>query len=255
MTMRYTVLWSWIISACAEQTRRTVGRRSCTRDHLRVCGADEISMVMIGMIAGSSPRVRSRQQDAGDKPGRRGIISACAEQTRTAGSGCGLYRDHLRVCGADQTSRSRTTVVVGSSPRVRSRLLTVTVLPHVSGIISACAEQTRGTRTGGSCAEDHLRVCGADFSTEPLQSEIGGSSPRVRSRRRAVPLARSVRGIISACAEQTPSTSASTRSPGDHLRVCGADTDLDGVPGAVQGSSPRVRRIPGARLVVLELLG
>ena len=50
-----------IISACAEQT--VIGSVISIRvwDHLRVCGADSAYMLGLQLLAGSSPRVRSRQ--------------------------------------------------------------------------------------------------------------------------------------------------------------------------------------------------
>ena len=71
------------------------------RDHLRVCGADKRLKVGVDFWKGSSPRVRSRRQHAHRRTGHRGIISACAEQTDVFRVGNHLYRDHLRVCGAD----------------------------------------------------------------------------------------------------------------------------------------------------------
>ena len=56
-------------------------------------------------------------------------------------------------------------MVLGSSPRVRSRLRPLTEFNNAQRIISACAEQTR---VGGALhprGKDHLRVCGADAVT------------------------------------------------------------------------------------------
>ena len=54
---------------------------------------------------------------------------------------------------------------------------------HV-GIISACAEQTRRSRSASPACRDHLRVCGADAAmTLDVYADLG-SSPRVRSRPR-----------------------------------------------------------------------
>ena len=52
-----------------------------------------------------------------------GIISACAEQTLGGYEDMAHFRDHLRVCGADQTKEKAWSDGWGSSPRVRSRQL------------------------------------------------------------------------------------------------------------------------------------
>ena len=162
--------------------------------------------VQVAGRRGSSPRVRSRPfRGAGNNNGI-GIISACAEQTR--GSWClrSFERDHLRVCGADSYPNGPPLPERGSSPRVRSRRAETRGIPRQGGIISACAEQTLTSRLASLPAGDHLRVCGADSSSTPIQRRPSGSSPRVRSR----PIVRRDRerahGIISACAEQTWAT-------------------------------------------------
>ena len=70
-----------ITSACAEQT--ALGYLTCRvrRDHLRVCGADTFRSVASFCVTGSPPRVRSRQRVHRRHLRRRGITSACAEQT------------------------------------------------------------------------------------------------------------------------------------------------------------------------------
>ena len=112
------------------------------RDHLRVCGADSWFQWKALDAGGSSPRVRSRLGDQTADLHGRGIISACAEQTRSSPSGCRLVRDHLRVCGADSMSIVAPSENEGSSPRVRSRRVSHGHVALVDGIISACAEQT-----------------------------------------------------------------------------------------------------------------
>ena len=91
---------------------------------------------------------------------------------------------------------------------------------------------------------DHLRVCGADPSSLPAVTPKGGSSPRVRSRLGDEVEAGRLRGIISACAEQTVIEHRRLLRSGDHLRVCGADVFR--LPSHVlpEGSSPRVRSRP-----------
>ena len=72
-----------IISACAEQTTLTGVPLRNMRDHLRVCGADLAVQRILGQYLGSSPRVRSRPIRATRPQAPQGIISACAEQTRS----------------------------------------------------------------------------------------------------------------------------------------------------------------------------
>ena len=52
-----------------------------------------------------------------------GIISACAEQTLIVTPKYHTNWDHLRVCGADLIYQPHPNNGLGSSPRVRSRLI------------------------------------------------------------------------------------------------------------------------------------
>ena len=70
-----------IISACAERTDKAAYVVGQKRDHLRVCGTDKVAKQATEGTAGSSPRVRSGQDQGRPIPGLRGIISACAERT------------------------------------------------------------------------------------------------------------------------------------------------------------------------------
>ena len=188
-----------------------------------MCGADAIGLPNLSSCSGSSPRVRSRRIGRIGGSCRRRIISACAEQTDSEEPKTELPGDHLRVCGADSRLFGCQFRVSGSSPRVRSRRAPNRYPTAQTGIISACAEQTRPQAARRAAIRDHLRVCGADRTESRQGQRNQGSSPRVRSRHHPRPYTTTELGIISACAEQTcPRYHRRPRS-GDHLRVCGAD--------------------------------
>ena len=212
-----------ITSACAEQTPPWREPTSRPGDHLRVCGADISARAVHEGDEGSPPRVRSRRC-WGVRPGfRRGITSACAEQTGRRHRCYSAGRDHLRVCGADAHAGRGGTAHHGSPPRVRSRPASKNAQKTEAGITSACAEQTPAYRLRASVHADHLRVCGADIVRLIDHDVREGSPPRVRSRR--LPRQWRFRGvrITSACAEQTLIDTLHRVISGDHLRVCGAD--------------------------------
>ena len=248
--------WSGgIISACAEQTFPPRGFVRRPEDHLRVCGADNYRGAAPGGNMGSSPRVRSRPRRRGRLVAGHGIISACAEQTRTAPPFREVTWDHLRVCGADEGRDGARCNRSGSSPRVRSRRRQHPVQRVGERIISACAEQTQRTVMTQFVSWDHLRVCGADVTVALLSLMVVGSSPRVRSRPARCRPGPLVHGIISACAEQTPPDPVSSAHAGDHLRVCGADIVTDWPSRIHTGSSPRVRSRRRPVVAVLRALG
>ena len=152
------------------------------------------------------------------------------------------------MCGADRGLPPSTFTREGSSPRVRSRPVARVPRGVPIGIISACAEQTIPACIRTGPPRDHLRVCGADPGLPATPLTRSGSSPRVRSRRIERVSQVFAEGIISACAEQTPSSTSGWCALTDHLRVCGADGFLGGITGRHTGSSPRVRSRPGQPL-------
>ena len=172
-----------------------------------MCGADQGGTAERQPFRGSPPRVRSRLAVRRDRARHHGITSACAEQTPTMASCPALRRDHLRVCGADSLRPIHHRRAWGSPPRVRSRQHDDGEVQARPGITSACAEQTTVRPTPRPHAEDHLRVCGADFVTQLPGRVASGSPPRVRSRRHVVHIIGNVEGITSACAEQTSASS------------------------------------------------
>ena len=209
-----------------------------------MCGADPQWGLTVAVRPGSSPRVRSRQEQTLSFVKRERIISACAEQTaRHLRQRVSLW-DHLRVCGADQGHSVSEITRMGSSPRVRSRLTQFGKLIGYGRIISACAEQTPDFRVAPFASGDHLRVCGADYRPKHWKRYFEGSSPRVRSRHVEKVQADTQKGIISACAEQTGSGAFRRQRMRDHLRVCGADQAAASASAAQTGSSPRVRSRP-----------
>ena len=130
---------------------------------------------------------------------------------------------------------------MGSSPRVRGTHLGAILPPVDGGIIPACAGNTRSRPPQTRCPRDHPRVCGEHFDHKGETLPAQGSSPRVRGTHQHDRVRGHDRGIIPACAGNTPPMA--TRAPlmGDHPRVCGEHVPLDMKPADLQGSSPRVR--------------
>ena len=75
------------------------------------------------------------------------------------------------------------------------------VIPR--GITSACAEQTPPGTPSETTSWDYLSVCGADIEHAQQVIDLGGLPQRVRSRPGAARSVWPMRGITSACAEQT----------------------------------------------------
>ena len=137
---RYTV--HGIIPACAGNTYVSIWARKFWRDHPRMCG-DHFSFAMPAYERmGSSPHVRGTRVRPASEDLARGIIPACAGNTRgwracTAGRG-----DHPRMCGEHCSLVAVCEPDGGSSPHVRGTLFSRGVSVFPDGIIPACAGNT-----------------------------------------------------------------------------------------------------------------
>ena len=192
-------------------------------------------------VTGSSPRVRGRLDHERVLEPARGLIPACAGQTRAAPAARPPRRAHPRVCGADGLEDDSAVTDTGSSPRVRGRPRSRSMLKLSPGLIPACAGQTRRPRVGLIGSRAHPRVCGADLSAINDAPHKRGSSPRVRGRPSDWIAFSSWRGLIPACAGQTRRCRTLCFGRRAHPRVCGADRHSHQNAPPVLGSSPRVR--------------
>ena len=139
---------SGIISACAERSGCPWFKSSAYWDHLRVCGAIPTLKDVPHVQLGSSPRVRSDPHVMNNDVTRSGIISACAERSSAATRLGRLHRGSSpAIFDASRPAQGS----AGSSPRVRSDRRCEKAHGTRAGIISACAERSRG---GYDCTED-----------------------------------------------------------------------------------------------------
>ena len=118
--------WDGIIPACAGNTETWQKPPFRAQDHPRVCGEHSASASSTCRGTGSSPRVRGTRVRVVVARGARGIIPACAGNTRPRWRGAPRGRDHPRVCGEHVPASVEKGCFGGSSPRVRGTLVTST---------------------------------------------------------------------------------------------------------------------------------
>ena len=90
------------------------------------------------------------------------IIPAHAGQTTILSFLSLVDTDHPRACGANPTLRRAEGEHVGSSPRMRGKLLSCRLLLFLLRIIPAHAGQTFGSQSRIGTMPDHPRACGAN---------------------------------------------------------------------------------------------
>ena len=131
-----------IIPACAGNTCGRSYTYRLARDHPRVCGEHQTEVVHERLPQGSSPRVRGTRVQGRAVGLGRGIIPACAGNTKPKSSTNACRRDHPRVCGEHLAFLVRVAAARGSSPRVRGTPCYRRRGSDRNGIIPACAGNT-----------------------------------------------------------------------------------------------------------------
>ena len=131
-----------IIPARAGQTNSNSMWQREYADHPRACGAN------------------SSLRD--EEPADTRIIPARAGQTVLFCPQFVHLPDHPRACGANADIGVSTWGMIGSSPRVRGKLLATDVVLHGGRIIPARAGQTRRRLDQSESGSDHPRACGAN---------------------------------------------------------------------------------------------
>ena len=169
------------------------------------------------------------------------IIPAHAGQTSRWKNRCRSGPDHPRACGANSGVAPVSAASVGSSPRMRGKLVRGTLPCGVVRIIPAHAGQTSLLTTSVLETTDHPRACGANSHSSFISQYVNGSSPRMRGKLRVrfggVVGAR----IIPAHAGQTQTVALLAGRRSDHPRACGANTGCRSWRNSDAGSSPRMR--------------
>ena len=207
-------------------------------------------MRAIRVSTGSSPRARGKRSRSCPPRTRRRIIPARAGQTDNITRLRGLRLDHPRACGANERQAEHMGVKVGSSPRVRGKLIERTAERHGHRIIPARAGQTSSGFAPAGPRPDHPRACGANDHWPNSSLHKFGSSPRVRGKPQLVPPVACKSRIIPARAGQTRTPTWLIVSAPDHPRACGANVAVFRVLRGECGSSPRVRGKPYPRLAI-----
>ena len=212
-----------IIPAHAGQTTTDASRLPIAPDHPRACGANRVITPFRPVVAGSSPRMRGKHDEAAVSDEQRRIIPAHAGQTFVLCFSLFLLSDHPRACGANLESNASSCCATGSSPRMRGKLRYCRQTPPDRRIIPAHAGQTRPRWPEPISPTDHPRACGANDHPALQTVILLGSSPRMRGKLH--------HGAVDACAERIiPAHAGQTRRSAelrvrtsDHPRACGAN--------------------------------
>ena len=150
--------------------------------HPRACGENAADRVPGCGCAGSSPRVRGKRRRRPAARQRPGLIPARAGKTPPESCPPPRRPAHPRACGENPVLALRTVGQVGSSPRVRGKLLCAVQNAQPERLIPARAGKTTHNVTFTQYRRAHPRACGENDSLNRMIFFLPGSSPRVRGK-------------------------------------------------------------------------
>ena len=210
-----------LIPARAGKTGPTPSASSTKPAHPRACGENGRPSLSRPFQAGSSPRVRGKRPGADARAAAQRLIPARAGKTRSRRRPAPSPPAHPRACGENEGGWPRSASSPGSSPRVRGKLPSAARRALISRLIPARAGKTRRTWGVSQPMGAHPRACGENVPHASGDDPLGGSSPRVRGKRRENGDLHEQDGLIPARAGKTRSVCGSARVRAAHPRACG----------------------------------
>ena len=175
----------------------------------------------VGMMCGSSPRMRGARRHPKRRTTYRGIIPAYAGSTPVCCRSGSVSGDHPRVCGEHWNWINTHVFTPGSSPRMRGARRSHRAQVVHRGIIPAYAGSTIIHNVPIAVEKDHPRVCGEHVDNFSPSGNVMGSSPRMRGALAQAFDAVADMRIIPAYAGSTHMWVPAGCWWGDHPRVCG----------------------------------
>ncbi len=229
------------IPAPAGNTRPNLSILSPPTVHPRACGEHIAVIANLASACGSSPRLRGtlRHHRIGSLKLR--FIPAPAGNTLGTSISSGIITVHPRACGEHSCANATAGFSAGSSPRLRGTPSHAAFIDFERRFIPAPAGNTRVSHPDCVPHAVHPRACGEHGTKSWWTCIISGSSPRLRGTPIKIKETAVDRRFIPAPAGNTTPRTTSPITCAVHPRACGEHFGASCSPGAVRGSSPRLR--------------
>ena len=133
-------------------------------------------------LPGTSPRARGKHTGANNTSAEYRNIPACAGKTSCRWCVAMRCGEHPRVRGENGVARSRSSSLMGTSPRARGKLHGQVRSQVPNRNIPACAGKTRYGHSGESHRAEHPRVRGENRIRRRSRFRSHGTSPRARGK-------------------------------------------------------------------------
>ena len=246
---------SGIIPAGAGKSFVEVNFDRLRSDHPRGCGEKLRAAPRGRGNAGSSPRVRGKEQTLRNEALNLGIIPAGAGKRLSGASVPTARQDHPRGCGEKAGSPRGPCGLWGSSPRVRGKAQRIAPTAKRRGIIPAGAGKSSLPNGAAKQCQDHPRGCGEKSALPLATCARTGSSPRVRGKGAVEGELRAQAGIIPAGAGKRACGLLPWAVARDHPRGCGEKDNAAAKAIYQAGSSPRVRGKASSQIALASSAG
>ena len=169
-----------VIPACARNSGWMQEPRYATTGHPCVCGEQTYPMAVRGHMPGSSLRVRGTGDRSGVDAGCLRVIPACARNSGWMQEPRYATTGHPCVCGEQGRCDPRVAGRTGSSLRVRGTDIPDGGSRPYARVIPACAGNSDADQNFEELRPGHPCVCGEQQMLVVDQTEVLGSSLRVR---------------------------------------------------------------------------
>ena len=151
--------------------------------HPRACGENSALPWLVGLLGGSSPRMRGKPVTEQATEGATRLIPAHAGKTQGDGEGGGQVGAHPRACGENLAALIVTEFSRGSSPRMRGKRSEALEPGRIERLIPAHAGKTPHGLSRQARSPAHPRACGENVLSAFHEAFSRGSSPRMRGKR------------------------------------------------------------------------
>ena len=229
------------IPAYAGKTQPHFHRPRQAEEHPRVCGENNYSNAGLRMAEGTSPRMRGKRVRDALSMEIVGNIPAYAGKTSQASINSCCLSEHPRVCGENPKPHGNVTLVGGTSPRMRGKLVHDVLFVQLRRNIPAYAGKTREVFSLADDFQEHPRVCGENVHDHVKQHIDCGTSPRMRGKLPNQPCYHRKHRNIPAYAGKTGQAMMVWCWPQEHPRVCGENVMIAPAYMGWGGTSPRMR--------------
>ena len=234
-----------LIPACAGNTEWFSPLPACARAHPRMRGEHTAVPSGVGTKPGSSPHARGTPAPMQAMGPQHRLIPACAGNTVR---GCALSLKswaHPRMRGEHNHAANALRLPTGSSPHARGTRAASPFRDALTGLIPACAGNTRIYTHTWKRGWAHPRMRGEHAVTAATTATAMGSSPHARGTHVFTPTPGKGDGLIPACAGNTLASSSAFAATRAHPRMRGEHLEHLIAQNDVLGSSPHARGTPG----------